>query len=119
MDKKHTEDPLIFLESVMLGQDPRALSDLYMLVNDINDLTDGSPSESDWAEVLDTVQKYYKYQPVALNQSLAAGKTLAEYKHPRKKQIEHVDDNNQIAKLSVELSDEEIERFKKVFNEQF
>lgn len=113
-------DPLVFLECVMNGQDPRELSKLYKLVCEVDEFTSGQPSEEDWSEIVDLVMSTYKYQPVSLGQSVGASKTLAEYLHAKRKQVEL--NGNLTEGKSVQnnpLTEEEIILFKERFNEEF
>lgn len=118
--KGEAKDPLIFLEAVMNGQDPRKLSDLYLLVSEIQAFSDGDISKEDWYEVLDMVNSRYRYRDVSLAESVAASKTLAEYLHAKRKQVEVTDGNSKGSDPSAHpLTEEEIELFKEKFNDEF
>lgn len=114
-------DPLIFLEAVMNGQDPRKLSDVYDLVMDIEGFNEGDDiPRSDWNDLLDLVISRFKYSVVSLNESSSAARTLAEYLHPKRKHIEmSADITTQADANSDPLSEEEIELFKEKFNDEF
>ena len=112
-------DPLIFLESVMSGQDPRRLSDIYKLVLEIQDFSDGKPSEEDWAEIVDKVISSYKYHTVSMGESASAARTLAEYLHAKRKNVELNGGASSGSVQSDPLTEEEIELFKEKFNDEF
>ena len=119
INKGEVKDPLVFLESVMNGQDPRKLSSIYDLICEIDSFTNGDISKSDWSEIVDHVQQHYKYYTVNLKDSLSASKTLAEYLHSKRKQVEVIDGQNLTGHLNNPLTEEEIELFKEKFNEDF
>lgn len=119
INKGELVDPLIFMESVMNGQDPRDISSIYALVRDIDDFSGGEPSRSDWAEIVDHVVSRFKYTNVPLDKSLSAAKSLSEYIHPKKKQIELDDKSNKEDSSATPLTEEEIELFKEIFNDEF
>ena len=113
------KDPLVFLESIMNGQDPRKLSSIYELIMDIDNFTNGDISKSDWNEILDHVTTRYKYYTVPLSESISAAKTVAEYLHAKRKQIENVDKNDATNPNANPLTEDEIELFKEKFNDEF
>jgi len=120
INKGQAKDPLVFLESVMNGSDPRQISRLYKLVADIHDFSDGDPDPSDWAELIDIVLADYKYRPVGLGESITAAKTVAEYLYAKRKQIDTNGGNNGGYDLADNpLTEEEVELFKEKFNEWF
>lgn len=112
-------DPLIFLESIMSGQDPREFSELYKTIMEIDEFSDGQIDPSDWQEVISLVNTYLKYKPVSLSNSINASKTLAEYIHPKKKQIEMSGDLEGSSIRNSQLTEDEIRLFREKFNEQF
>lgn len=112
-------DPLDFLRAVTAGYDPRSVSKIYELVNEIDNFSDGSPSKSDWAEVVDHVNQYHKHKAVTVAESLTASKALAEYLHPKRKQVENIDKSNANQAYNDPLSEDEILTFKEVFNDEF
>ena len=117
--KGEVKDPLVFLESVMTGQDPRKLSSIYELICEIDNFTDGNITKSDWSEIVDAVTANYKYHTVSLGESINASKTLAEYLYAKRKQIE-INKNDTTDDISNSpLSEEEIELFKEKFNDDF
>ncbi len=115
-----SRDPIVFLESIMNGQDPREFSKVYQLVTDINDFGNGSVADTDWKELVEFIEDNFKYSDVSLGDSLVAGKTLAEYLHPKRKQVE-LTGNGQvsISADSVPLTEEEVITFKEAFNDEF
>jgi hypothetical protein len=120
INKGQAKDPLVFLESVMNGSDPRQISRLYKLVSDIHDFSDGDPDPSDWAEVIDIVLTDYKYRSVGLTESITAAKTVAEYLYAKRKQIDTSTSGSGSNDPSNDpLSEEEIELFKEKFNDEF
>lgn len=119
INKGLAADPLVFLESVMNGQDPRKQSKLYDMVTDIDQFTDGDIPRSDWNELVNYVINNYKYQTVSMGDSMNAAKSLSEYLYPKRKQI---DINDSAALGSVQtnpLTEEEIILFKEKFNDEF
>jgi len=112
-------DPLVFLESIMGGQDPRQTSGIYKLILEIDSFTNGELTPSDWNEIVDYVINHSKYKHVTLVESTGAAKTLAEYLHPKRKQIEKLDGSLGANVSSSPLSEEEIELFKEKFNDEF
>lgn len=120
INKGEAKDPLVFLEAVMNGQDPRRLSSIYELICEIDSFTNGELSKSDWAEIVDHVSSRYKYHTVSLGDSLAASKTLAEYLHAKRKQVELNGAQGATADPAHHpLTTEEIELFKEKFNDDF
>lgn len=114
------KDPLVFLEAVMNGQDPRRLSSIYELIVEINSFSDDEISKTDWNEVVDLVMNNFKYHTVTLSDSITASKTLAEYLHPKRKQIELNSEGYEIASAHDDpLTEEEIAVFKEKFNDDF
>ena len=119
INKGEASDPLVFLESVMNGQDPRRLSSIYRLVHDINDFSGGDLTPSDWAEIVDHVTERYQYHVTHISESMSAAKTLAEYLHPKRKQVEISGMGEGTNVASSPLTDDEIELFKEKFNDEF
>lgn len=118
--KGEAKDPLIFLESIMSGQDPRKLSSIYELIMEIDDFSDGEVSKEDWHSILDMVSTQFRYSSVSINESVSASKTLAEYLHPKRKQIELTGDSSGGASVQeTPLTEDEIELFKEKFNDEF
>lgn len=119
MNKGKVKDPLMFLESVMSGQDPRELSKVYEIVMEIDEfIGDGAPSREDWLEVVDVIANTYKFRTVSASESVGAAKTLAEYLHAKRKQVEM--NNGANGTESVEdLTEDEIAMFKEKFNDDY
>lgn len=114
------KDPLVFLEAVMNGQDPRRLSSIYELVTEIDSFCDGDISKSDWHDIVDLVMNDFRYHTVTLSESITASKTLAEYLHAKRKQIElNGGDPTIISAHDDPLTEEEIMLFKETFNDDF
>jgi len=116
--KGESRDPLVFLESVMNGHDPRKLSSIYKLVCEIDEFTGGDLDKNDWSEIVDRVIADYKYDNVLLSESLAASKTLAEYLYPKRKQVD-INGIGETEYVLNALTEEEIELFKEKFNDDF
>jgi hypothetical protein len=118
--KGEAKDPLVFLESVMNGQDPRRLSSIYELILEIDSFTGGDISQGEWAEIVDHVSARYKYHTVPISESMSAAKTLAEYIHAKRKQVEIKGDGGAGGNAAdAPLTEEEIELFKEKFNDDF
>ncbi len=114
------KDPIVFLEAVMNGQDPREYGELYQLVCDIDDFCeDGVPSKSEWSEIVDWVYTHLKYRRASMSDAMTASKTLMEYLHPKKKQIEATTITQSSSHIDNPLSEDEIEIFKEKFNDEF
>lgn len=116
--KGEIHDPLVFLESVMSGKDLRNLSEIYELVNKIDDLNANEITPADWNAVVELVNSKYKFDPLSLDKSLTAAKTLSEYIYPKRKQVD-INDNNTKSVSNTPLTKEEIKLFKRKFNENF
>tara|TARA_R110000851_G_scaffold96792_2_gene209920 strand:+ start:8651 stop:9055 length:405 start_codon:yes stop_codon:yes gene_type:complete len=113
-------DPLVFLESVMSGQDPRKLSSIYELISEIDNFTGGEISTGDWSEIVDHVSMRFKYRDVTMSESMNASKTLAEYLYAKRKQIEILDGDSSVSDIKANpLTEEEITLFKEKFNDEF
>ena len=117
--KGEAKDPLIFLEAVMNGQDPRKFSGIYKLILEIDSFTGGDITPADWSELIDYVINHAKYNPVSLGESTNAAKTLSEYLHAKRKQVEKIDVDLATNGSSTPLTEEEIELFKEKFNDEF
>lgn len=113
------KDPLVFLESVMNGQDPRAFSGIYKLILEIDSFNDGEIPVTDWNELVDYAINHAKYAPVSLSESHSAAKTIAEYLHAKRKQIEKIDSSATSDGSFEPLTEEDIELFKEKFNDEF
>ncbi len=111
-------DPLIFLESVMNGQDPRRYSEVYQLALDIDDFSGGCPGPDEWAEMFDKIRVLLKYKPVSLSESTTAAKTIAEYLHAKRKQVETKNLDNEQGQ-PAKLSKKEIRAFLKIYEGDF
>ncbi len=114
----NASDPLIFLESIMNGQDPRRLSDIYKLALDIEEFGDGVPTPEEWADLFDLIRTACKYHTVSLSESSSAAKTCAEYLHAKRKSIENIDGNRDTISADP-LSKKEIKTFLKIYEEDF
>ena len=119
INKGQAKDPLVFLESVMNGQDPREFSGIYKLICEIDSFSDGNISNSDWNEIVDYVSRRFKYDTVPMSDSMNAAKTLAEYLHAKRKQIENINGNSSEDPNNSPLTEEEIILFKEKFNDEF
>lgn len=120
INKGEAKDPIIFLESIMSGQDPRRFSSLYNLIEEIDSFTNGDITPADWSDIKDIVYTKYMYHIVPLEDSISASKTLAEYLHPKRSRIEMQNTNsNETNANNTPLTEDEIELFKERFNDEF
>ncbi len=117
--KGEAKDPLVFLESVMNGQDPRAFSGIYTLILEIDSFTNGELEKEDWNELVDYAITHSKFKNVTLNESTNAAKTIAEYLHAKRKQVEKIDGALAGSGVAESLTEEDIELFKEKFNDEF
>lgn len=118
--KGDVQDPIAFLEAVMSGQDPRGFSTLYDMAYDMQEFSEGEPTVEEWAELWEHIQAACKYRQVTLTESLGASKTLAEYLHPKRKQIDIYSASGSTGSIADSpLTEEEIELFKERFNDEF
>ncbi len=119
INKGEAKDPLIFLEAVMNGKDPRRISSIYELIMEIDGFTNGELAPEDWSEIVDHVMSRFKYHVVSLVESTSAAKTLAEYLHPKRKQVE-IKGGGIGGTVDLQpLTEEDIELFKEKFNDDF
>lgn len=117
INKGEATDPLIFLESVMNGQDPRGLSEIYKLVCEIDEW--GSlPTRHEWEDLVGMIRAQCKYSLVSLSESTAAAKTVAEYLHSKKKSIETIEGNSE-GSIGKPLNEKEIRAFLKIYESEF
>lgn len=120
INKGEVTDPLIFLESIMNGQDPRKLSRIYELACEIDDFSTDHISKEDWNEMFELIFNNYKYYSVSLTESVNASKTLAEYLHAKRKQVEVTGNTNGAADpANHPLTEDEIILFRERFNDEF
>ena len=117
--KGDMKDPLVFLESIMSGLDPRKTSRIYKLIMEIDEFSDGAPSKSDWGELTTYVMAFGKFEHVSIGQSINASKTIAEYMHAKRKQLEISDSSSTLSNSFSPLTEEEIILFKATFNDEF
>ena len=112
-------DPLMFLEAIQSGQDPRHISQLYELVRTITDFTDGNPSPEDWEEVVCLISEEFRYRAVSIGESIGAAKTMAEYLHPKRKQVEKIGPGNGETQGARCITLDEVKTVEQVFNDEF
>lgn len=118
-------DPLVFLESLMAGQDPRTLATLHHLVEEITEFDDGTdlPTIDEWETLTRLIRTKYRYHPVSLQESQQAATTLMRHLHPTLKQV-HANNTN-IDMTSAEpaapppLNEAEVRLFLRAFGEEF
>lgn len=111
-------DPLVFLEAVMNGQDPRRLSEVYKLALNIEEFSDGVPTYDEWCDLFTVIKSACKFHVVSMNESTSAAKTVAEYLHPKRKSIENIDGN--AGSMIVEpLTKKEIKSFLTIYEDEF
>jgi hypothetical protein len=116
--KPEGQEPLEFLAQVMAGIDPRQKSEILQLIDTIEEENFGDPpDEEQWESIKRVVKLYYTHQPVPLGVSAAAARTIAEYKHAKRKSLEITETG---AKAVVtDLTDEELDLFEAWFNAQY
>lgn len=121
INKNELVDPLITLESIMNGQDPRRVSELYKLVMDIEEMNhpDSDIARGDWDVLVDFVVNHAKYELVGIKQTIAAAKILAEYVHPKIKHSDEKGGGGLNSVISEPLTKEEIILFSEVYNDEF
>lgn len=120
INKGTAKDPLVFLEAIMNGQDPRKFSGIYELIMEIDNFSNGDISPSDWTEIVDYTIDHAKYKDVSLTESHSAARTLAEYLHAKRKNIEMSGTGFGGDSIDSDpLTEEEIELFKEKFNDEF
>lgn len=113
------KDPLVFLEAVMNGQDPRSISEVFKLAQLIQEFSEGEPTPADWAEIYQLICETAKFGVSSIGESITGAKSLAEYLHPKRKQIDVNGIGGQGTAEVTELTEEEIELFKEKFNDEF
>lgn len=117
-DDEEQKEPLEFLAQVMSGIDPRQKSEILQLVETIEAENFGDPpDEEQWDQLKRLVERLYKHQPVALAVSAAAARTIAEYKHAKRKSLE-ISESGAAAEVT-ELTDTELELFEAWFHDQY
>lgn len=120
IDKGEFNDPLVFLDALISGRDPRQLSKIYELVTEIEEFSGGDPpSKEDWCEIVDLVKSVYKYKEVPLAASQKAASDAAQYLHPKRKQVEVLGDDTKFDLESNPLTEDEIKLFKEKFNANY
>ena len=121
INRNEMVDPLVTLEAITNGQDPRQISKLYDMVMDIEEMNrpDDDINRGDWDELMDFILKHGKHDTVQIKQTLLAAKTLAEYVHPKVKNSDIVGNDGVINSVSLPLTDDEVRTFKQVFNDEF
>ena len=114
----NAKEPLEFLAKVMDGVDPRQKSDILQLIDTIEEENFGDPpDEEQWESIKRVVKQHYTHQPVPLGQSAAAARTIAEYRHAKRKSLEITEVG---AKAAItDLTDAELELFEAWFNDQY
>ena len=116
-------DPLVFLEALTSGQDPRTLSTLHTIIEEITEFDDTDlPDPDTWLRLVRLVRAKYRYQPVSLQESQNAANILMRHLHPTLKQVASHNTNITVDNTPTQppkLSLEEIQLFKRVFDEEF
>lgn len=117
-DDEEQREPLEFLAQVMAGTDPRQKSEILQLVETIEAENFGDPpDEEQWDMLKRCVERLYKHQPVALAVSASAARTIAEYKHAKRKSLEISETGT--AAQATPLTDEELDLFEAWFHAQY
>ena len=91
---------------------------MYQLALDIDDFSGGCPDKDEWAEVFDKIRTLCRYKTVSLSESTTAAKTIAEYLHAKRKQVETKTTTGEQGQ-PVELTDAEIEAFLNIYEGEF
>ena len=116
-------DPLVFLEALTSGQDPRTLSALHTIIEEITEFDDTDlPDPDTWLRLVRLVRAKYRYQPVSLQESQNAANILMRHLHPTLKQVASHNTNVTVDNTPTQppaLTLEEIQLFKRVFDEEF
>lgn len=113
-------DPLAFLAAVASGIDPREQATVYTIITRIDDDNFGDvPDAEQWEELLKAARNTpnVRFKPVSLDVSMTAVKTLAEYKHPKRKSVELSVDGGEVSLPPLDA--EELDVFEGWFNDQF
>lgn len=120
IESGQASDPLIFLEALMNGQDIRKTSKIHEMVSDIVDFNgDEPPNADEWRELVEAIDKEFRYDTVGLSVAFQAARTLAEYVHPKLKNLNVSGNLANGENVASDLTEEEIELFKEVFNDEF
>lgn len=119
MNQGGYSDPLVYLQAIQDGQDINKVSGIYTLIMEIDALTGGDIDAEDWAEIVDYVTNFCKYKSVPRSESIAAAKTLAEYLHPKRKQIELTGDIAAGEGVAQPLDKDEVQLFLQTFEEEY
>jgi len=112
-------DPILFLEALQAGQDPRKRSEVREYVVAMDNENGGKLSDEQWEELFYRVSIECAYAPVKLDQSFAAAKILSEYLHPKLKQVDINNGEGGKGSGLTPLSVDEILLFKDWFNSEF
>jgi hypothetical protein len=121
IESKNLDDPLVFLNSIMQGHDPRALSQTYQKVlelEQVQNFEEHDPVDL-CQELIELIKQDLKFEPVGVRDSINAGKILSEYVHAKRKSVEITEGTSQTNTALVPLSEAEIQEFKEIFNDEF
>lgn len=112
------QEPLEFLAQVMAGIDPRQKSEILQLVDTIEEENFGDPpDEEQWESIKRLVKRLYAHQPVPLGVSASAARTIAEYRHAKRKSLEITEVGSRTT--ITDLTDAELDLFEAWFNDQY
>ena len=112
------QEPLEFLAQVMAGIDPRQKSEILQLVDTIEEENFGDPpDEEQWESIKRLVKRLYVHQPVPLGVSASAARTIAEYRHAKRKSLEITEVGSRTT--ITDLTDAELDLFEAWFNDQY
>ncbi len=123
-ERTDVPEPGEFLASIMSGIDPRRKeSSLVRIVREMNDELgddDPGPDRDSWDFLASYVlgSGLFETEPVSLEVSYAAAKELMNYLNAKLKAIELSGDVDVNVRV-VPLTDEEIERFKRVWDSKY
>jgi len=122
-ERTDVPEPGEFLASLMSGTDPRPRSNLLFkyIKNIVDELgPEVPPTPDEWEFIVDIILNsgLYENEPVSLDVSVQSANKLMDFLHAKLKAIElnaEIDINARV----VPLSDDEIKRFKEVWDSRF
>jgi len=124
-DRTDVPEPGEFLASLMSGSDPRRRDPLLRslvlaVVRESGGDQSIPPNSEDWSEIVSLVldSGLYETEPVPLEVSTAAARELLQYLEAKLKAVE-VSGDLDVNLRVVPLTDDEIKRFKGIWDGQF
>jgi len=101
----------------MCGEDLHNKSKLYELALQVD--SDEGPDVEQWEEIQRLILRHFRYDTVKVADSLRAAERLAEYIHPKVKTEEGGASSRKGAGEVKPLTDDEIERFREKWNDDY